>query len=116
MEKKSIIIKSTEYEALADLYTWLESEFEVSYIDTDGQKNSLGQDCSAIKVIIDFMRDNSEKFIKILKNWLYNFNRDIELSFENGDKKVHIKCPAKRISDDNLNDIISNLNDFFEKN
>ena len=50
----------------------------------------------------------------ILKNWLYNYNKDIELTFENGDKKVSLKCPSKRVDDKNMDRLFSSLDCFFE--
>ena len=45
---------------------------------------------------------------------MYNYNKDIELTLENGNKKINLKCPAKRVNEENMDQIFLSFKDFFE--
>lgn len=113
MKNGEIVIYTTDHDALNDLQRWISSEFITTNVSQD-KPVALGNEDFGIKVIFEFVKDNWERLIMILKNWLYNYNKDIELTFENGDKKVSLKCPSKRVDDKNMDRLFSSLDCFFE--
>lgn len=111
-----IIITATDLELLEDLQDWLKSDFEILPVEKqlDTKDICLGDSTSSIAVVINFIQNNLDKLIASLKNWFANYNKDFELTFENGDKKATIKCPAKRITDDQMEESFSALAHFFD--
>ena len=107
-----LIISTSDIDAIEELHSWLCGEFVVSEICSSN--DSLGLDLSKIKVLIDKSKQMIEKFIEFLKNWITNYNKDIELTFENGEKKAIVKCPAKRVNDQELLQVFSSLEHFFD--
>ena len=110
---KYLVISSGDYDAMQDLHNWLNSEYSIittEFKSTTSQ--SLGEE-SKIKIALSTIKKSVAQFIELIKNWAYNYNKDIELCFEDGTKKATIKCPAKRVSDEDLNQIFSALSDFF---
>lgn len=109
-----IVITAVDIEVLEDLQNWLKSEYEIisdeKYFGV--QPAHLGGGTSGIGVIVSFIQSSFEKFVSILKNWATNYNKDIELSLEHGDKRVTIKCPANRVTDDQIDKVFSTLIDF----
>lgn len=114
MSKNEILIYGKDYEALIDLQEWLSNEFDVISIEK-GDPQTLGEKNSGIKVIFEFVKDNWERFITIFKNWIHNYNKDIEFTLENGAKKMDFKCPSKRVSDDQLDKLFASINDFYKE-
>lgn len=113
MENGEIVIYTTDHDALNDLQRWISNEFTAISVDK-GESVALGEGDLGIKVIFELIKENWDRFITILKNWISNYNKDIELTFENGDKKVTLKCPSKRVCDENMDRIFSSLDGFFE--
>lgn len=107
-----LIISTSNIGVIEELRSWLCGEFVVSEISSS--KNSLGLDLSQIKVLIDKSKQTIEKFIEIIKNWFSNYNKDVELTFENGEKKATVKCPARRVNDQELEQVFSSLEHFFD--
>lgn len=114
MSKNEILIYVKDYEALIDLQGWLSNEFDVISIE-NGDTQTLGEKSSGIKVIFEFVKDNWGRFITIFKNWIHNYNKDIEFTLENGAKKMDFKCPSKRVSDDQLDKLFASIDDFYKE-
>lgn len=108
-----LVISSGDYDAIQDLRNWLSSEYPISTADIEGNALQFLGDESGIKIALAAIKKGVEQFIEIIKNWAYNYNKDIELHFEDGAKKATIKCPAKRVSEEDLNRIFAALSDFF---
>lgn len=110
----NIIIMSENVELLNDLRGWLAGEFQIVPVNTclDEHLISLG-DSNGIAVVLNFIKDNFDKLVTLLKNWAANYNKDIEITFEYGDKKATLKCPARRVSDDQIEEVFSTLSDFY---
>lgn len=113
MRNGEIAIYTTDYDALIDLQEWISNEFSAISVN-NGESVALGKGNSGIKVVFELVKENWERLITILKNWIYNYNKDIDLTFENGDKKVTLKCPSKRVCDENMDRIFSSLDGFFD--
>lgn len=113
MEINNYLRISGDCDAIQDLRNWLCSEYVVITTDvSNAQSQSLGEE-SGIRIALSTIKKGVEQFIELIKNWAYNYNKDIELCFEDGSKKATIKCPAKRVSDEDLNQIFTALSDFF---
>ena len=111
-----VIVESPNPECLADLQSWLSSELKTNTIvRLEETASSLDGENSAISVFLGFIKSNYEKIKKIIKNWITNYNKDIELTFEHGDKKAIIKCPASRVQDSQIAEIFSEIDNFFSK-
>lgn len=114
MSKNEILIYGKDYEALMELQEWLSSEFDVLPIEEDGSK-ALGDKSAGIKVIFGFVKDNWERFVTIFRNWIHNYNKDIEFTLKNGDKEMDFKCPSKRVSDEQMNKLFDAIDDFYKE-
>lgn len=113
MRNTEIIIYTEDYEALNDLKEWIENDFAAFSI-YKGDTIALGEECTGIKVVFECIKKNWTRLVTILKNWMYNYNKDIELTLENGNKKINLKCPAKRVNEENMDQIFLSFKDFFE--
>lgn len=105
---------SSSFEVLDELYSWLSSDFDVIYDDSLSQTASLGDKHSVLKITFEFIEKNFQKFISMIKGWIENGNKDFELTMENGSKKISLKCPSRRISDDNIKQVMQELDGFFK--
>lgn len=114
MSKNEILIYGKDYEALTDLQGWLSSEFYVTCIEKS-TPSALGERNAGIKVIFEFVKGNWERFITIFKNWVHNYNKDIEFTLENREKKMIFKCPSNRVSDDQLDKLFASIEDFYKE-
>ena len=110
----NIVITSTDVELLENLSEWLVGEFETApvHASLDPQVMSLGS-ADRIAVVLSSVKDNFKKMVTLVKNWAANYNKDIEITFEYGEKKAMLKCPAKRVSDDQIEAVFSTLTNFY---
>ncbi len=104
------IIESPDSDCLMDLQIWLSDEFRTEMLPPSPEERlSLGGGDSKIKVFFDSVK----KVIAAVKEWLINYGSCV-ITFVNGEKKAEIRLPAHRISDDQLDAILYELNGFFD--
>lgn len=110
----SIVITSTDVELLESLSEWLIGEFETAPVlaSLDPKVMSLGG-AGRMAVVLSSVKDNFKKLVTLVKNWAANYNNDIEITFEYGEKKAMLKCPANRVSDDQIEAVLSTLTNFY---
>lgn len=116
MENNKIIaITCTQTETLEDLKDFLSGEFQVEYLSLENGENvALGNGIFGISVVIEYVKSNAQRFVAVFKNWVANYNKDVELTFENGDKKATFKCPANRVTDEQIDAFFSILSNFYD--
>lgn len=109
-----LIISASDHDAIQDLTSWLSWEYNITSIKAEAEAYPTLGDKPDIRILFSLIKENVSKFLTLVKNWAYNYNKDIELVFENGDKKAMIKCPAKKVRDKDMELIFSSLSDFFD--
>lgn len=110
-----LFITVDNIDSAQDLSDWLSTEYAILPVERQEifSSESLGEE-KTFKIPLTAIKKGVEKFVSYLKNWVQNYNKDIEIVFQNGEKSATIKCPSSRVSAENLDVFFSTLQDVFK--